>query len=384
MTRCFMRPTFALSPFLLLWAAIHAAVSESAIAQTMQRIDASQPTCKTCSIQFSKVATIGSIDDPELPTVSPRFGGLSFDSKGQFVLSDVAGQQLLAYTPSGKFIRTLGRKGDGPGEFHQAVRTFFDAYDSLYVVDIGRVSVFSPDLKYVRTITMPVAMSQSIIAVPNRWVILNHGLTYRGSPLKILSNDGALRLFIQDSSALGSCFACTLVVGNAAAGDRLWSSWNTQYRLQEWRDDGAALRNVSVVNSAWHKGGELVLPGDPNVPPPSVVIALAEDKQHLLWSLGELPVADWTPIPRSKTRTARATRGASNVAVGSVTTGLETLKRMITAIDVFDMTANKLLVSQRFPHRQFRLIAPGYLAEVREDKDGVPVWDIFKVTIKRP
>lgn len=349
-------------------------------AQSVERIDAAKPSCPGCTLTLTKIATLGSVDDPTLPGVGMHATGLAIDSKGQFLVTALGSDQVVLYSPSGKFLRAIGRKGRGPGEFSQAIRSAMDANDSLFVMDVGRISVFSPSLEYARTVTLPLDPSLSMLLLPDKSVVLPYMGGYRGGPVRRVSNTGAPSLFTRDTAAFGFCKNCTLVIGKSGAADRFWSTYNARYELRMWNSAAENVRTVSVTGSTWHRDGEINWAKSAEVAPPPTVIALAEDNQRQLWVHGEMPTADWKPYER---RAPSAARGSTGVPVGSAFPGPETLKRLISVVDVFDLANHRLLLSQRFPNRKFLFVAPGILAEVREDKDDIPVWDIYRVTIKR-
>src|SRR5215213_5330837 len=76
-----------------------------------------------------------------------NFSYIAVDSRDYAYLPDFYQGRIVAFGPDGRFLRTMGRKGSGPGEF-QAIRTIqVLPGDSLLVFDGGlnRVSVFAPD-----------------------------------------------------------------------------------------------------------------------------------------------------------------------------------------------------------------------------------------------
>ena len=61
---------------------------------------------------------------------------------------------IALFAPDGRFLRSIGRRGGGPGEF-QVLGGMNWSRDTLSVVDFGRLHLFTSDLTYVRTITFP-------------------------------------------------------------------------------------------------------------------------------------------------------------------------------------------------------------------------------------
>jgi hypothetical protein len=61
---------------------------------------------------------------------------------------------IALFAADGRFLRSIGRRGGGPGEF-RVLGGMNWSRDTLSVVDFGRLHLFTPDLTYVRTITFP-------------------------------------------------------------------------------------------------------------------------------------------------------------------------------------------------------------------------------------
>ena len=78
-------------------------------------------------------------------------------SSGTYAIADNVNNQLHFYSAAGRFMRTVGRRGTGPGEF-QMVRWLGECgRDSVYAFDVmqNRISVFAPDGKFVRSFAPP-------------------------------------------------------------------------------------------------------------------------------------------------------------------------------------------------------------------------------------
>ena len=82
-----------------------------------------------------------------------RVSGLDQDARGILALGDASEGNVKLFSPSGRLLRVIGRKGNGPGEFQEPRFPRFGADGSLHVADggNGRVSVFSSDGKLQRT-----------------------------------------------------------------------------------------------------------------------------------------------------------------------------------------------------------------------------------------
>jgi hypothetical protein len=86
----------------------------------------------------------------------PGMGSLvEMDSDGGriAVVTRAAPHEILVFDDSGSLRRTVGQRGDGPGEFREITGVYFDAGDSLRVVsrDGRRLDVFDPFYDWVRS-----------------------------------------------------------------------------------------------------------------------------------------------------------------------------------------------------------------------------------------
>jgi hypothetical protein len=72
---------------------------------------------------------------------------------GHIVVANTGTNQIRVYDGSGRHVRTLGRRGDGPGEFRGLQRIGLVAGDSIaaYDIGLGRITIFAPGGGVART-----------------------------------------------------------------------------------------------------------------------------------------------------------------------------------------------------------------------------------------
>ena len=82
-------------------------------------------------------------------------GALATDSRDNIFVLDGMAQQIHVFDPRGAHVRTLGGKGEGPGEFRMADALAMGPGDTLWVTDPvrGRYSLFGPDGGLARVLT---------------------------------------------------------------------------------------------------------------------------------------------------------------------------------------------------------------------------------------
>ncbi|MGH7577843.1 MAG: hypothetical protein ACREM1_22320 [Longimicrobiales bacterium] len=75
---------------------------------------------------------------------------------GRIVLAHASVPEILTFSPDGRLLQRNGKRGEGPGEFGQFNRVRRGSNDSILVLDyLTRVSVLTPDGRYVRSFRVP-------------------------------------------------------------------------------------------------------------------------------------------------------------------------------------------------------------------------------------
>ena len=100
-----------------------------------------------------EVFTVGSVTGNDWDT----FGSVSsvhFDAQANLHIYDSQADHILVVGPDGSLIRTVGGRGEGPGEFGN-VTTAIVARDGSYtVMGLRQIDLLEPDGEFVRRITM--------------------------------------------------------------------------------------------------------------------------------------------------------------------------------------------------------------------------------------
>ena len=107
-------------------------------------------------VKLELVRTIGGLDAEEnLSFNEPN--DIVRDSAGNLYILDSGNNRIQKLDSEGKFIKTIGRKGQGPGEFQAAYSMDIDPEDNLFVFDVRsrRIEVLSPDGVLLGEIPLP-------------------------------------------------------------------------------------------------------------------------------------------------------------------------------------------------------------------------------------
>lgn len=127
--------------------------------------------------------------------------GLAIDkARGRIYVVDTDAHTVYRYDTAGKRIGSIGRKGDGAGEFYYPTYAFVDAQGNLYVTDFMnfRVQVFSPEGTFLKTIGS-LGDSYETFDKPKGVAVDTEGHIYvvdgAKDMVKIFDQDGKLLLF---------------------------------------------------------------------------------------------------------------------------------------------------------------------------------------------
>jgi sugar lactone lactonase YvrE len=106
-------------------------------------------------VGIEMVRTIGGLDaDENLSFRSPY--DIARDSAGNLYILDMGNRRIQKLSSEGKFIKTIGRPGQGPGEFQAPFSLDVDGKDLIFVCDaLNRlVQVFEADGRPIRSIKL--------------------------------------------------------------------------------------------------------------------------------------------------------------------------------------------------------------------------------------
>lgn len=319
-------------------------------------------------------------------------------ARGEYLVGPVnRDQQLALYSPSGQFVRTIGRAGRGPGEFHSIARVARGAGDSVLVYDAAtrRLSILSPSLQFVRSVSLadhrqlkqgsgffvgvdPVGTSGSIAGL--HLYESSRGLLRRHIPLAspTLRGDSAPRV------------AAVAV----AARDEIWA-----YRLRDsllvLSDTMGTRRRQIRVAPSWHRfpvervrrspgtpqRGELPAVSGTPTRPWSGVGAMDVDSAGLVWLLGAVPRAGWERRPspflmqQPETRRSRPPEPVHAELIERLNGWFEA---RVEVFDVSGPTARSLGVAV-LPTGREQLLGNGYVAGVGVHDDGSVYVDVWRV-----
>lgn len=125
-----------------------------------------------------------------------RVMSTALSPSGRLYVADDKQHTVIAFDSRGRFLRNLGRRGGGPGEFEQPWLVAVDPFDSIYVWDAAqaRVSVFGPDMQYRRSFRVPAHWAINSMAFPPTGEIVLAAMGGADDTgVQVLARDGTVR-----------------------------------------------------------------------------------------------------------------------------------------------------------------------------------------------
>ena len=139
-------------------------------------------------IVFMEELSIGEVEGNE----NYMFGsGIAFntDQEGNFYVTDRDNHRIQKYDPEGKYLITIGREGQGPGEFQSLSVARFDKDNNLYIRDSrnNRISFFDKYGKFLRQMSMQEIPENLYINSKNLFIGMKSSQSQEGNIQKIIS-----------------------------------------------------------------------------------------------------------------------------------------------------------------------------------------------------
>jgi len=255
--------------------------------------------CRTppCQVVLTHLAVLSDSADPgTLPDYNlfvERF------STGHLLVAAATRDRVIVYDEAGNYIRSVGRVGDGPGEYSRITSVIVGPGDSVFIHDAmaGRVTVLGPDLEYARAI-LGLMYAPDLVLAQGQMLIAQQ-MTSRGEsgyPLHLAGPSGALlRSFGADppEHRRDIRWLSTRIAAPTPDGS-VWVAAPGLYELQKWDPDTGRQTATVTIESDWFVGAPAPH-ADPMRPPQAFISKLWVDPQGLVWVVFQDTDSNWRP-----------------------------------------------------------------------------------------
>jgi hypothetical protein len=292
------------------------------------------------------------------------------------------------FDKGGKFLRDVGVRGRGPGEFQSPVGAFLVPGDSVVVLDQMnmRATVIGPDLRARREASFPwfvPAGNQAASAVewptgvfvssqmrtPDGagWAL--HNITFAGREARIMNSFGP-----GDGSARAEHPMQKLQRMAPAKVGGVWASAMTEYTISRWTS--AATRAVTLERRPrWFAAESQVRGYRPDVPPPSLLQGLDEDAAGFLWIAVRVPAPNWSLAWKSGVAAGQSAYRADQFDAG---------KLWQTVVEVIDPSASRVIRRVQLKGVAVAMLSDRRLVLYDERANGEPTIEIIRLALRRP
>lgn len=338
--------------------------------QVMVKVD-ERPSCAECRIVTEVFRDLRS-NGGTIPL--SRHSYVVQSPRGSFYVSDPwDAQPVFVYGFDGRFERSIGRKGLGPGELPFVSAIAVDRDDTVHTFGT-HYTVFGPTGRFARSrqVFGGARVSSAHVLPDGKLLVQAMPSTADliGLPFHVLERRAtALRSFGElPNERVRYNFWTRWRPIAFAPPDHLWAARVNQYRMELWSTSRGQLVTVLERDARWfppwtNHSGEI----DVDEPPPRL-LSMRVDAQGLLWVLTMVADANYKPIAQ---RIPGRERPVWTVA--------DEARLNDTIIEVIDPTTGRLIASRRFPQALSRFVGSDLVLEtiVDDEQDvALRLWSI--------
>lgn len=329
-----------------------------------------QEVCPDC-IRLTQTVVLGDVEGPGYVN---HAGSAVRDSLGRYWLGQYH-DMIKVFDAKGKFVRTVGRRGAGPGEFDNPHPVFTDASGRVHVIDVGvrRETIFRPDFALDTIRRFPVGAENLAPLADGQGFVANsavQSIQALGHPLHVVRNSQVLRSFGGTNSGVTDPLRMPPHVVTVDRGGRIYSAAQNQFMVDVWTEDG---RKVTTFRGPPLRDDDPdALPADrARGVPRSAIAALSVDRQQRLWILVVRPRADWRDHMNSQVL-------ASGITAFSPIDG-DISGIYWTEVIVVDLSRGAIVGRVRRDELFMSFVGPESALEVRQLPNGIPQLAVWKV-----
>ena len=245
-------------------------------------------TCSACVITFDTVVTIGGLDGPGLHQIT-QYADVAVDRRGRIYVVDFMQPEIAVFDATGEFIRTLGRRGEGPGEYRD-VAHINTGPEYIHVFDRYRGrTLLDHDLNVVDMHRFPADVVETFVTDSDEVVWVGDVPTSAsvGHRIHTLGPTGEIRSFGGDrSNYRGPSGVSPVVTGDSGT---LWTVDRSTSRLTRWD-----LSPEPKVGRVFERTVEEFERANPDGPwPPAIHAGIMVDDSGL-WIVWNSKDPEWT------------------------------------------------------------------------------------------
>jgi hypothetical protein len=330
------------------------------------------PSCAKCTIDLRTVVSLGAVDGPGSLSTNPS--SIRVDARGRYWVTQEA-ELPMVFDGTGKFVKSIGSVGEGPGEFRAAYATM-PLSDSVLVFDYitRRATMVGSDLRPGRTIAVPPDIAAGTIIT---WPTL--AFMRKASWGRNEARDPVARVRFSPAGidVLGSFgpahddpdpgYPLAQIFGEVRLGN-IWSAdANSRYRLSQWSVAAAQVQSLErkpewFVNPSDGSKRSMAAP---------YVRAIQEDSAGLIWVFVSVSRPGW------REAMPKLGPGANDIPLRNI--AFERLYR--TTVEVIDPRTAHVVTQRVLDEWIVAALPNGRAAAYSVDEQGTPRIKIVQLSL---
>ena len=120
-----------------------------------------------------------------------RVSDIEVDEEGNIYVLDSGECRIQIYDKDGKYLKTIGRKGEGPGEFQRAGRMTLSAKGKLYVNEYKKIIIFSEDGTFEKNVNTDFHISSYLVTKEENFLGWAYIRTEKGRTFDVILVDSS-------------------------------------------------------------------------------------------------------------------------------------------------------------------------------------------------
>lgn len=295
----------------------------------------------------------------------------AMDDSGNYWVGQQQEGVIKVWDAEGRFLRQVGRRGDGPMEFQRPAPVGTDSEGRMHVVDLdtGRETIVSADFSYHSDRLLDPGGSH--LAVPlgddGRYLLNRARMTTQrvAMPLHVVDGPDVLHSFDRMAGLDAPGFSPRVLAVDRQP--RIYSTRAGDYLIQVWSESGRrilGLRGPRLNEEEASRGF-----WSPDNPPRNQIFAMQVDAEQRLWVIRHVRRENWLDHMEE--------RVAPNGRVGHMPTDDDWRYIFESHIDLIDLTSGSFIAIRRHDALFEAFVGEGLAIENRETETGYPqmlVW----------
>lgn len=260
--------------------------------------------CDRCDLRLIEVVRLGDAEGEGV--IESSFPQVVMSDSGYLVFRR-GGSSVRLFGDDGRFVRSIGRSGEGPVEFAGTVAGVQVIGDRIFVNDGRRRAfvVFDQQGNLVETIGYGF-MSGDFVSVGSDQVVvfsMDRSPDLVGYPLHLVdvspggTRSSPVHFGTEDANAWSARVPLAgFVIGTVIGGPTVWWGSGGSPAIHEWSVNGVHLQTIDG-ELPWFPKVAVLVP-DPSKPPPTTLKAIATDSGDRVWMLTQQADTGWRDAAR--------------------------------------------------------------------------------------